>query len=199
MTNRITNTAAQDPLLAMLEMTADGADGAVERQEARGQAELVQSEVLPTSGLTRPAERAIWESMGLVIGEPVNGDTIFTHVTLPAGWSKKRTDHSMWSDLVDDKGRKRAAVFYKAAFYDRPARINVCTRFAIQRDWDSKEMLVMQVLDGAAVRFSSGHPLPPDGDWQGRDRVESAATAECVAWLDANGFSDFKNPTAYWD
>jgi hypothetical protein len=42
---------------------------------------------------------------------------------LPAGWKKVATEHSMWSDLLDDQGRKRAAIFFKAAFYDYSAFI----------------------------------------------------------------------------
>jgi hypothetical protein len=46
-------------------------------------------------------------------------------VSLPPGWKVVPTDHSMWSDLVDAKGEKRASIFYKAAFYDRDAFIRI--------------------------------------------------------------------------
>ena len=65
--------------------------------------------------------------MGIVFGKEV--DDLFVEVTLPAGWKKEATDHSMWSKLVDDKGRERASIFYKAAFYDRDAHINITQRF----------------------------------------------------------------------
>jgi len=50
-------------------------------------------------------------------------------VELPIGWKKRSTGHSMWNDLVDDKGRVRATFFYKAAFYDRDAFINFERRY----------------------------------------------------------------------
>src|SRR6185436_8068032 len=45
---------------------------------------------------------------------------------------KIATDHSMYTDLVDDKGRVRASIFYKAAFYDRKADISFKRRFSIR-------------------------------------------------------------------
>ena len=56
-------------------------------------------------------KREVFEAMGIVIGKPVEGDPVFTHCTLPADWQKRATDHSIWSDLLGDKGRKRAAIF----------------------------------------------------------------------------------------
>lgn len=207
MTNRIRNTATQDPMLTMLEMMSGGSSGAVERQEARGQSELVQSDVLPVEGTDTALERKAWEAMGIVFGAPVPGDDLFVAVTLPAGWSKRRTDHSMWSDLVDEKGRKRAAIFYKAAFYDRRAFIRSVTRFRIERDYsrpDYMDVASSQVFDGDAVKFnSSGRRLTgPDGkplSFAERDAATVAGDDECRAWLVENGYPDFRNPAAYWD
>ena len=44
---------------------------------------------------------------------------------MPNGWKKQATDHSMWSELIDDKGKVRATIFYKAAFYDQRAFLNL--------------------------------------------------------------------------
>lgn len=43
------------------------------------------------------------------------------NVELPDGWKKVGTNHDMHSDLVDETGKVRASIFYKAAFYDRRA------------------------------------------------------------------------------
>ena len=67
--------------------------------------------------------------MGIVFGEDV--DDLFVSCVLPEGWSKRPTDHSMWSDLVDNKDRVRARIFYKAAFYDRRAYLSTETRFIV--------------------------------------------------------------------
>lgn len=109
----ITNTTKQDPLVHLLTTTEPGG---IEAQEARGQRELVNSEVLPAKG-----DWEQLEALGVKRGEPVAGDRLFVHAELPAGWKKQATDHSLWSDLVDETGKKRASIFYKAAFYDRDA------------------------------------------------------------------------------
>lgn len=92
---------------------------AIEAQEAAGQQELVQSETLPAKMSYAEIEKL--QKLGVVFGENVPGDRLFRFVTLPKGWKKVGTDHSMWSKLVDDKGNEVASIFYKAAFYDRDA------------------------------------------------------------------------------
>lgn len=113
-----TDEADKDPMrtLARLMFQANP----IERQEAQGQRELVHSALLPVDGSDHPDMQA----MGIEWGEPANGDPLFRHAKLPAGWSKRATDHSMWSEIVDETGKKRASIFYKAAFYDRRADIH---------------------------------------------------------------------------
>ena len=102
-----------------LDAMGQGAERAIERQEARGQEQLVGSDLLPTD-CPKDVKTAL-EAAGVVFGEVVSGDALFRHVSLPTGWKKVATDHAMWSTLVDDTGRERAKIFYKAAFYDRRA------------------------------------------------------------------------------
>lgn len=115
---KVTNTATQ-----MRELI-DGLPGAIEASEARGQRELVVSEQLPAE--IRPATgRFELESAGVKFGDPAPEDKLFVKASLPPSWKKRPTDHSMWSELVDDRGKVRAQIFYKAAFYDRWAFMNV--------------------------------------------------------------------------
>ncbi len=114
---KVTNTSTQDPLVTLA--TTMG-QGGIERQEARGQEELVASSQLPTDGLV-----AVAKELGITMLRPSEDDDIFSDVELPDGWELKPTEHSMWSDLVDETGKKRASVFYKAAHYDRSAHIQL--------------------------------------------------------------------------
>lgn len=98
--------------------------GGIEKQEAQGQQNLINSTALPIKGDWNVLAR--W---GIVKGEPINN--LFCHCTLPDGWQKVATDHSMWSKLVDDRGLNRANVFYKAAFYDTAAHFNTVKRFSV--------------------------------------------------------------------
>lgn len=96
--------------------------GGIEAQERRGQAEQAKSETLPIKG-TDGDNRKTFEALGFVFGSKV--DALFVNVTFPPGWRKNPTDHSMWTELLDDKGNKRAMIFYKAAFYDRHAEVHL--------------------------------------------------------------------------
>ena len=40
---------------------------------------------------------------------------------MPQGWTRRATDHDMHSEILDEAGKIRISVFYKAAFYDRRA------------------------------------------------------------------------------
>lgn len=101
--------------------------GGIEAQEAAGQAALVASDTLPTDlgWGDHIRDRAILEAAGVQFLGVCENDPLFQRVILPAGWKKVPTDHSMWSKLVDETGRERAAIFYKAAFYDRKAHMTV--------------------------------------------------------------------------
>jgi hypothetical protein len=121
-----TRAFREDPAEALL-ILADGMAtgspaGFIERQEADGQRQLVNSQVIPTD-----APDAELEALGFTLGPAVEGDPMFRQATLPDGWKREGSDHAMWSYIVDGLGRRRCSVFYKAAFYDRSARIRVNT------------------------------------------------------------------------
>lgn len=102
----------------LIDEMQNGVSGMIERQEQKGQEQLVRSSVMPQKGNGREA----WEPLlmaGVIKGAEL--DDLFVEVTLPIGWLKVGSDHSMWSYLEDERGLKRAAMFYKAAFYDRDA------------------------------------------------------------------------------
>jgi hypothetical protein len=92
--------------------------GSIEKQEAEAQQGLVRSTKLPKEG-TEGTNRATLERLGFVFGKEI--DDLFVACQLPQGWSIKPSDHSMWSFVYDDQGRKRMSIFYKGAFYDRRA------------------------------------------------------------------------------
>lgn len=194
----ITNTTEQMrrmPSIVLAEAMMLGSSGSIERQEADGQRELVNASVLPIDGTQKL--RPILEANGGSIGEPVAGDTIFVNVVLPAGWTKVATDHSMWSNLLDGKGRKRAGIFYKAAFYDRSAHISPDFRFSLDsytRSTDDRA--VVFVCDACGeFEFELACDVPPGSHRYGvldglRDNVSAHMDATYPQWRDAS---------AYWD
>jgi hypothetical protein len=114
-----TETVRENPLVGLLNYaTPEG----IVASERRGQQQLLQSEELPVN--TR-GQDAAFLALGFTFGEPVNGDTLFRPATLPDGWRREGSSHAMWSYLVDARGVQRVAIFYKAAFYDRAAHMNL--------------------------------------------------------------------------
>jgi hypothetical protein len=167
--------------------------GGIQRQEAQGQRDMIASTHLPKE--IRGATREQLEGIGFVFGADV--DELFVNVTLPAGWTKNATDHSMWSDLKDEKGRKRGGIFYKAAFYDRRADMRLDCRYSVQAcgDGPGPNESSVQVMDGDALLKDFGvYNRRADKYWELCEKLE----AEARAWLDAE-FPDNRNALAYWD
>ena len=185
--------------------------GGIERQEAEGQADMVRGCRLPkrlnrykTDKLT--AEQA-YERMGIkVTGEY---DDIFLNVELPDGWKLEPTEHDMWSHLKDSKGRARANVFYKAAFYDRSAHIDINSRFrcAVEPEDRYKSGVSAQergkipwqgvVYDSDKEIFAT-KPRMLKGGYEKREKAEEKMLNECKKFLEKN-YPEWGSEFAYWD
>ena len=178
-----------DPLIMLVEAMAVGTDAMITRQEAQGQRDLVNSAVLPRDGIEQAAQ------MGVEVGEPV--DDLFVSVVLPAGWRKVATSHSMWSDLLDDQGRKRAAIFYKAAFYDRSAHMSVCRAINVTRRYSDDDQVSMAVVRGDVVLFETESI---DRSVMGKDYFDLINTHEqaATAWADTH-YPNWRDVGAYWE
>jgi hypothetical protein len=196
-----TKMANENPALVLISALADRERGRrqgsfIEDMEAQGQRELTgQTSKLPTKGSENPA----WAKMGVIYGKPDPSDPVFSGVQLPAGWKLRPTDHSMWNDLLDDQGRVRAKMFYKAAFYDRSANIRPESRFGLHRenkdtnDYDSPRRDVAKDFATGEVLFAT--------EWRvytsERYAEETAAHKQVEQWLDENR-PEWKDAAAYW-
>lgn len=173
--------------------------GGIEAQEARGQRDLVAREILPRDGGMGKDSQPMLEKIGIVVHG--QADDLFYNVTLPAGWKKVATSHSMHSDLIDDQGRKRAGIFYKAAFYDRSAHISLDRRYTIQEipvggydnfDWAQRDThpYVGQVVDTETgnVIFETEPVVSP---------AYGALRKQAEAWIGKH-YPDWQDPFAYW-
>lgn len=184
--------------------------GGIEAQEAAGQTMLVESQILPQEGTIKPGfygdpkqtQQQRLEAVGFVFGEQV--DDLFVRCQLPPGWTKQAEDHSMWSRLEDEHGRKRASIFYKAAFYDRSAHLSLEQRFTY-RTWYAPTIdqtedfnqrreapVCMVVLDGRTPIFATA-------SFQG-DNLEAKGEARkaCELWLETH-YADWRDPFKYWE
>jgi hypothetical protein len=170
---------------------------AVLNQEAAGQSSFVNSDTLPSD---MSDARVALEQSGVVFGDPVPGDPMFIYVTLPDGWVKTTSpgNDSRWTELHDEKGRKRAMMFYKAAFYDRSAHLSITRRFDMRQDYDCGNNVVYYVTDGGKVIFTTAeYPFTEKFSDEYYAQGDKAST-EARAWLTEH-YPDWEDAAAYWD
>jgi len=171
--------------------------GGIEAQEKRGQMEQAEKQTLPIDLQGRQKD---FEKTGFVFGQKI--DSLFQEVAFPTGWSKKPTEHDMWTDIIDDKGHKRGSIFYKAAFYDRCAHASLSQRFSVCVDYES-ELQDCYVSDelGLVKKRITGCRKP---DWSKPEEARARCgkrDSQCDklrAWLDEN-YPDWKDAVAYWN
>lgn len=150
-----TSTPASREVTALLALATGEVGSIIESEERAGQAQLVNSTQLPTR-LQSPRED--FEAVGFTFGAPTSGDPMFMEGTLPQGWKREASDHAMWSHIVDEHGRRRASIFYKAAFYDRSAHMSLTNVFGYLHHC-----------------MYYGHPVVTDDTWATREAIAEAA------------------------
>jgi hypothetical protein len=186
MKNSLNNPAAEN----MLNLAAAMSENGLEEQERHGQAKFVSVENLP-----KKCPKEDLEKLGFKFGEDV--DDLFVSVQFPEGWKKESTDHSMWSDLIDSQGRKRAGIFYKASFYDRSAHMSLKRRYTSTKDYKLEDNQIQyHVLDGDEVIFKTKVVTcdrKSDDYWDIDEKVEK----EAKDYL-ADKYPDYEKCTAYW-
>lgn len=219
-----TKAVRDNPYGFLLDAMTGGTSRAIERMEADGQQQLIESAELPLrlnafkgdlekwdipverlpddSDYEKPLARLVYERLGIKVVEGLQ-DALFTEVEMPEGWRVEATGHSMWSKLIDDKGRERGSIFYKAAFYDRDAFFNVKCRFSIDC-YRSADKDGNPVQSGTETHFATyimdgGKPvqfiaLREENDSNQSDEHRNAARQ----WLNEN-YPEWENPFAYWE
>lgn len=143
MADGVDDTRRYDTPRNRIAMLTGRAPGAIERMEQEGTAQLVASNLIPTdlSGITE--ERLV--VLGFKLYPPDPTDPIFRKCELPEGWTRVQSgDRTMF--LRDATGQHRFQVFYKAAFYDRYARMSEEPLLRLEQDLGAKPMLRYRVL-----------------------------------------------------
>ena len=178
--------------------------GGIEASERRGQEQFVASDILPTD-IREPFDaeqgsgRKLLLAWGFTFGKVVDGDPMFTQARLPPGWKKKGSSHDMWSSILDDQGRERCSIFYKAAFYDRSAFLNITPRYTCDLEYEDEKLRHKGrvrgiVKDGERILFTGEWRKTKDGE---RDYTNyDAARKDAHEWREKNLP---KNLTEQWE
>ncbi len=175
--------------------------GGIEAQEKSGQKAFVNSSTLPKKMLSG-CTRGKLEQIGIKFGE--DADDLFVNVTLPDGWKIKALDGQYSSDLIDEKGRSRANIFYKAAFYDRRANIRLIPRFVIEscvgcnESGEAKDS--HEATHYKTVVLDCATPIKEFGILEASSPYELWEQQEKAAddWL-SKTHPDWRDPCAYWN
>lgn len=168
--------------------------GGIERQEAAGQAALVNSTNMPKEMYP---SRESFEKVGFTFGE--DADDIFVSASLPTGWTRQAAEHAMHSKILDEQGRHRVQVFYKAAFYDLRADATLLPRFYTRSIFPGslgggnieRGAVVSAVFDEETEIYRTP-PCEVRDHTARKLRMEDAS-----AWL-TERYPEFEDPTAYW-
>jgi hypothetical protein len=138
-------------------------------------------------------DREAFEALGFVFSDL--GDGVLCQATLPEGWTLKETSNGYWTDLVDEKGRKRGSSFYKGAFYDRSGNMSLKRRFSIDYDHaddrdDGPIVMFVKDFDGSVV-----HEVGKCDSAYSDEHNQLSMLAE--EYLKVH-YPDWKDPTKYW-
>lgn len=190
----------QDALLILAEALVAGPDMALDAAIERGQTELVNSVDLPSrmqQGHSGKWPQPILEAAGVKFDKH-DGKSMFRGATLPQGWKKVRTGHSMWSHLVDDKGRVRAEIFYKSSFGDTEAFLRLTVRFYVTSEFDREgdeqtKFIVRDTGNNNAAIFTT-ESCPRDAKYD----VYEGLREKARAWLKEH-YPNHNDESAYWD
>lgn len=189
---------------------------AIENQEKRGQKMVVVNKRLPKatnfcSGYRKHDDfdftKTQYEKMGIKIIDEY--DDLFWNVQLPDGWEIEATNHSMWNNLIDNNGRKRASFFYKAAFYDRDAFINFETRYTtcidhtleyaeVGYDEWCKSPSIGYVKDCGIIIYSTVSRPSFEDYLEQREKTEKPINEELNKYMNEH-YPNYKDVNAYWD
>ena len=204
----------------------------IEEQEKQGQADTIKNQRLPLKVQVLPLEianRGItkgmsfedrfritklnkinyakeqYKKMGIKIIDTY--DDLFWNVELPKGWTTRATEHPMWNELIDDKGRLRAKFFYKAAFYDREAFIHFETRFHVQvnhvaspeEDFHIWNMSDYQgtITDGDKVIYATERKAAT-GEYFEDAKITGSLLNELLCYMQKH-YPDYEDINAYWE
>lgn len=194
---------------------------AIETQEKEGQNQLKVSQQLPRKISLYRGEPStnVYKKLGFIeINNDVDDD-LFVSLQFPCGWEIISTEHSMWSKLIDNLGRERASIFYKAAFYDRDAHISFNTRYRASRIDDTnapprtdtyerieKTNTYGVVFDQSDIIFETKKDifdLKHDETnhrkwWNTYDQFQKDKTNECINWLNEK-YPKWESIYEYWN
>jgi hypothetical protein len=146
-------------------------------------------------------EKEIWELLGFTFTD-IPGDDVLCQANLPKGWKIVDTEHHMYKDIIDEMGRKRGSMFYKAAIYDKSAHMSLVPRYGVNVDYDDNGNETIYFGNEEERLFVSGK-LGALKSGIGREGWEKYSADRDALLCKARAYGNeyypgFENVLAYW-
>lgn len=174
-----------------------GEQNVLENMEREGQQNAIRRVQLARN--LQP-NKEIWEQLGFKFYD-IEGDNVLCNATLPEGWSLEATEHSMWTNILDEQGRIRGQMFYKAAFYDRSAHMSLKQRYNICTDYAEEKVDVYFGNDEEKLYVAGTITRSLNATREARLRFyekEDSLRKNAINWAQEN-YPNYEDVTAYWD
>lgn len=184
-----------------------GLIGGRDSMDRLAHSDLARDSLIPAD--IEPGQREALERAGVSFGAPDERSPRLLRVVLPEGWKIVKSDHPMYSNLLDDAGRARATIAYSRI--DGVAWTRCLRRFRAGYVTDDpfewrNEPLVPAILDSGGAVLWRGTKVPRDTEEQRRAAWRSEevktdvqkATAAAEAKLDEVA-PRWRDASAYWN
>jgi hypothetical protein len=129
------------------------------------------------------------------------GNQFLQPITLPAGWKKVAGNRSVYSHIIDNKGRMRVEIIsYQAGSNEQKVFMYLCRRYGRSFDHDhfcNTNQGVTHITDGNQVMYTT-QPVAADTHPGNPDMVMKETDAAASTWLNKH-YPRWHNPGAYWD
>ena len=182
---------AEGMLTMAIAMATGSASEALEAVETAEQNQARLNCRLPKK--MRPTQEA-FEALGFTFEDI--GDSVLFKATLPDGWCLEEAG-GYWTNLIDEKGRKRGSYFYKSAFYDRDGNMRLSQRFHATYDAESPEKREGPYT--VSVKDADGTILFTAGQCQKAYSDEFDKLMEQAEEFLHTNYPEWKDPTKYWN
>lgn len=147
-----------------------------------------------------------YEKMGIKVIEEYNN--LLYSVELPEGWKTTVGTSGYWTDVFDEKGRKRMSFFEKLCFWDSDAFTNFNHRYSFIvlpfDEWEGNASYEERMFKPWTLYITDGgekkeklHEITPTTKKEYfaiGDVIKEIATK----WLNEH-YPDWENIEAYWD
>ena len=143
-------------------------------------------------------DKEIWELLGFKFTEIPDDDVLYK-AELPKGWKIVETDHHMYKDIVDEKGRKRGNMFYKAAIYDRSAHMSLEPRYGVKVDFDGKGTETIYFGNERERLYTAGTITnPANKDEWAKYNLDRKNLLDKATLYGEDNYPGYDNVLSYW-